>query len=118
MNEVTVTKKLSKRVQGIAILMMILHHTFGFPERILPGVSYVGFTIGSLSVETFIGQMCKICVALFAFGTGYGLAFKTTDLSYVWEKTFNLLKLYWFSLIVFTVVKIFGGGAALLWKIY
>lgn len=104
-----IDKNISKKMQGIAILMMVIHHTFGFPELILPGISYMGISVGSVSIEVLVGQMCKICVALFAFGTGYGLAFKNIQLSYVLNKIYSLLTLYWFSLAVFYIVKLIGG---------
>lgn len=52
----SIEKQISKGIQIIAILMMVFHHT------------------------QFIGSMCKICVSLFAFGTGYALAHKNLTL--------------------------------------
>lgn len=46
MGEQIVEKGVSKKIQGIAILMMIVHHAFGFPERLLPGISYIGIPMG------------------------------------------------------------------------
>lgn len=104
-----ITKDISKKIHGIAILMMVIHHTFGFPETMLPGISYMGLTIGSISIEAYIGKMCKLCVAVFAFGTGYGLAYTKLNYSYVCHKIFNLFKIYWFSLALFIVVRLIGG---------
>ena len=108
-NESIITKGISKRIQGIAILMMIIHHTFGFPEKILQGITYIGIMFGTISVETSIGQLCKLCVSIFAFGTGFGLVFTKIDRSYLFRKIFNLFKLYWFSLVLFITAKLSSG---------
>lgn len=71
-----IDKDTAKRIQAIAVLMMVFPHTFGFSERILPGISYLGVPFGGTTIEVFLGSMCKICVSLFAFGTGYRLAKK------------------------------------------
>lgn len=106
----SIEKQISKGIQIIAILMMVFHHTFGFPERYLSGISYIGLTIGSICVEQFIGSMCKICVSLFAFGTGYALAHKNLTLKYIWKKICSLLTIYWFSLIIFVIAKCIDGS--------
>ena len=106
----SIEKQISKGIQIIAILMMVFHHTFGFPERYLSGISYIGLTIGSICVEQFIGSMCKICVSLFAFGTGYALAHKNLTLKYIWKKICSLLAIYWFSLIIFVIAKCINGS--------
>ena len=52
-------------MKGIAICAMLCHHLYGFP---LAGVEpYTG-------VLAWIGVLGKICVALFLFCSGYGLA--------------------------------------------
>ena len=104
-----IDKDVSKKIQGIAILMMIVHHAFGFPERYLSGISYIGIPIGGGYLETFIGSMCKICVSLFAFGTGYGLANKTVDLKYIKGKISSLICIYWVALALFIVCGLIGG---------
>ena len=106
----SIEKQISKGIQIIAILMMVFHHTFGFPERYLSGISYIGLTIGSICVERFIESMCKICVSLFAFGTGYALAHKNLTLKYIWKKICSLLAIYWFSLIIFVIAKCIDGS--------
>ena len=106
----SIEKQISKGIQIIAVLMMVFHHTFGFPERYLDGISYIGLTIGSIHVEQFIGSMCKICVSLFAFGTGYALAHKNLTLKYIWKKICSLIAVYWFSLIIFVIAKCIDGS--------
>lgn len=109
MKESGIEKQISKGIQIIAILMMVFHHTFGFPEKYLNGISYIGLNIGNIHVEQFIGTMCKICVSLFAFGTGYALAHKNLTLKYIWKKACSLMAIYWFSLAIFEIVKYSNG---------
>ena len=58
-------------VKGVAILMMLAHHCFESPYR------YAGYELNffpfteSQTVE--IASFFKICVALFAFLSGYGI---------------------------------------------
>ena len=66
------TKRESKELQGFAILMMLYHHLFAFPERIeYPYVSLAD-QFFHFSLSQNMGLFCKICVALFAFLSGYG----------------------------------------------
>lgn len=58
--------------KGIAVLMMLFHHLFNdYPE-------YAGYTIDYSPLTgdqvTVIAILCKLCVAVFVFITGYGLA--------------------------------------------
>lgn len=65
------TKVISEKIKGIAILLMIAHHLFLviLPDTILiPAVPYLGFL-----VEDIVAVIGKICVGLFAFISGYGL---------------------------------------------
>lgn len=100
------TKNDSQIIKGIAILMMIFHHLFAFPERItiVYGNSFLKFFF----IE--IGDFSKICVALFCFISGYGLYEKTKklnkdkllfkDISISKKTLLSFYKMYWFILIV------------------
>lgn len=58
-------RNISLMVKGVAILMMIAHHCFAFPS----------YWLDSFCVSPFWAELCnqfKICVAVFAFITGYG----------------------------------------------
>ena len=103
-----IDQTISKRLQAIAVLMMIFHHTFGFPQRLLEGVSYIGIPVGGGNSEVFIGQMCKICVSIFAFITGYAFARKKQwTWGYIVRKIMAIVILYWIALIVFILCNFF-----------
>lgn len=66
------TKQDTKIMKGIAILLMLCHHLFAFPDR-LNGASYVSMPfINGTNAAMFIANFGKICVALFTLLGGYG----------------------------------------------
>ena len=54
-----IDKDVSKKIQGIAVLMMIVHHAFGFPERYLSGISYIGIPIGGGILKRLSAQCAR-----------------------------------------------------------
>lgn len=66
------TRRDTKIVKGIAALMMMAHHLFGFWDRLPEGYSYK-LRLLSASQLTELAIALKICVALFMFLGGYGL---------------------------------------------
>lgn len=63
----------TKMVKGFAIILMLYHHLFAFPNRIQDGSSYIPLlTFTSVDSAMLIGLFGKMCVALFLFLGGYG----------------------------------------------
>lgn len=94
----SIRKEISNRIQGIAILMMIVHHLFAFPDRLM--FDYISVWGG---IETFVGSMCKICVSIFAFLSGYGWYKRKVAGFYVISKS---LKLFVLHVLILTVYYI------------
>lgn len=68
-----ITKEKSLYVKSAAILLMLIHHLFTFPDR-LPEGGYISlFSLNGLRIEQFIGGFGKVCVGVFVFLSGYGL---------------------------------------------
>lgn len=66
------TKEHTRIVKGIAVLMLLFHHLFNdYPEYEGHFVNYWPFTGDQV---TAIALACRVCVAVFVFATGYGLA--------------------------------------------
>lgn len=62
----------SKCLYGLAILMMLFHHLFCIPERL--GCNYIpmfGEAWGNIEIR--IAWVCKMCVGIYAFITGFGM---------------------------------------------
>lgn len=67
-----ITKEEAGMVQGIAALLMTFHHLFGFPERIaVPYCLILDFSF--FKFETMLSYFGRICIAMFAFSSGYGM---------------------------------------------
>ena len=73
-------KKTAGALHGIAILMMIYHHLFiggnalyvNEGKSILSVFDFINLT-GSGSAQLGFAWFCKLCVAIFAFTSGYAM---------------------------------------------
>ena len=67
------TRDDTKVIKGIAIVLMLYHHLFYFPQRISDSIQYIPvLTYHNISSAYLLGEFGKICVALFLFLGGYG----------------------------------------------
>ena len=62
-------------LQGFAVSLMVWHHLFGFPERV--NVPYVLVFDSAFHIETLMSYFGRICIAVFAFCSGYGMEKKS-----------------------------------------
>ena len=66
-------KEDSAALKGLAVLLLIFHHCYRIADRIERyQVDLCGLTTEQLVA---IAECCKICVAIFAFVSGYGLMY-------------------------------------------
>ncbi|MBE5889749.1 MAG: acyltransferase [Lachnospiraceae bacterium] len=107
-------------LKGIAILLMLFHHSFLSPQR------YAGDTvIFSPFSETFINQISsasKICVSLFVFVTGFGLAISFSKVKdgqinkWIGTRLIRVMSGFWFVFFLSNVIcQIIDGRP---WNIY
>lgn len=97
-NETVLSKDYSNMVKGIAVLMMIMHHIWGFPEKI-PGLLLS-------NIEVQIGSAAKICVSIFMFLSGYGLYYtfyKKGEIR-VWRRVWSIYKRFWQVFFIFVPI--------------
>lgn len=105
------SKEASTIIAGIAVILMIIHHLFGFDYFLRPDVSWQGIPIPileneNITVEYYFAHFCKICVSLFAFNTGYAMFVKSQDyLGYkaVFNRIIRVLLPYWYCYIIFII---------------
>ncbi len=93
------TRRDTKIMKGVAILLMICHHTFSFADR-LNGVGYVSlFSLFGYPFAAYFGHFCRVCLYIFTLLGGYGAyisASKTEDLSDMTRRhLFSLYTSYW-----------------------
>ena len=93
-------------IKGIALLCMLVHHFFTFPERYLPGIEYPYMELFARIFQT----PTRICVSVFAFLTGYFYYFsKKKTLTYSLKKDYQLLISYWVAFLMLLGLSVLGG---------
>lgn len=103
----------SQFVAGIAIFMMLVHHLFGFDSFRLLGNEYVEtFSIGGISIERMLAAFGKLCVAVFAFISGY-VIWKMRSRYSTWrqraQRIFRFLIAYWVIVALFMIGALLTG---------
>lgn len=109
MYDSTIKKGNSLIIKAIAVLLMVLHHCFAFPERI-SGATYKSLLlINNLPIEYYMGQFGGICVPLFLFVAGYAAYINYTKDSRI-KALINRLSYfylnYWLVFIIFIPIGI------------
>lgn len=103
----------TKVIKGLAMVLMLYHHLFAFPDRIPFGITYKSIAIyEGYTLSYWIGTFGKICVALFVFLSGYGTyiaAKKTTESenAFIANKIKKLYFVYWKVCAVFIPICMF-----------
>ena len=108
----------SNILKGIAILLMLFHHLFNdYEEYAGFVVSYVPFSGDRLTALAITG---KICVSMFLFVTGYGIAAGYRkefegNLSdrvglgrFIWKRWYKLMCGYWFAFFITLICQPLG----------
>ena len=96
------TKEDTKLVKGIAILLMLAHHLWLFPDRLVSDLPLTSLTSAGLKIAADLGAFGKICVSIFMFAGGYGtyLLYEKKQLNWV-EKIKKLYVSYWKVFFIF-----------------
>lgn len=98
------TRKDTAVLKGIAICAMLCHHLYAFPPATVEG--YSGITL-------WIGMLGKVCVALFLFCSGYGLASQykpvsiKEDIKFVVRRLVKFYANYWIIFVFFVPITVF-----------
>ncbi|MBQ3407390.1 MAG: acyltransferase [Lachnospiraceae bacterium] len=106
------TKNDTRIIKGAAVILMLMHHMWAFQERIADGGLKGLIPLGDTYFFVFIGHFGKICVPLFFFLGGYGLAKRYAGTKF--DTLGRLKKLYisyWKVFIIFIPIAfIFFGN--------
>lgn len=105
--EMQFTKKDTALVKGVAILMMLFHHCFESTSR------FAGYTLNFFPLTegytVLIASFFKICVAIFVFLSGYGIAISLSKvdpaspsgyIKQICRRTFSLMSGFWIIFIL------------------
>ena len=114
-SEYKFTRLHTQIAKGVAITLMMSYHLFAFPDRI-QGTSYVSIMsywlqsiFSSNSIEFFLSDFGKICVAMYLFLSGYGLYLSSCSKSNFTiidscKKMIKFLINYWTVSIIFVPI--------------
>ena len=88
-------------LKGIAILLMLIHHAFTFPEWIV-----VGYTPNPAFAH-YLNSPTKLCVGIFAFITGWAVALDAElTIKKAGKKILKLLFTYWIVCILVMMIAV------------
>ena len=104
MEKYKISKGKSMEIKGIGILLMLLHHFFTFPDWYIKDY---GFDLSNLSL--MMREPTKICVAMFAFVTGWALCIRPLTMGEVIKKIEKFLIAYWIVYIPLLIASIIVG---------
>lgn len=97
----------SQMMKGLAILLMVYHHLFGCIEWQVEGINYLTIPFGNTSVEYCLGVFGKLCIAIYAFLSGYGLYISYNKRMPSWKnyltRILKILVNWWMILLLFFV---------------
>ncbi|MGN0160362.1 MAG: acyltransferase family protein [Lachnospiraceae bacterium] len=105
------TLRMSNIIKGVAIIFMLIHHFFSFPEWYVDGLDYSNVLILGHDLPFWCRDSFKVCVSLFAFLTGYSYWYvKNKNYNYSMNKIAKFLANYWLILFgIFLPVSCFLG---------
>ena len=110
------TKDDTTLMKGLAILLMLAHHLWGFGDRLVSELPMISVTARGMEFTGLIGGYGKICVSMFMFLGGFGTYLWYTREKADWFSKIRKLYLsYWkvffvFVPIGFLLTIIRGGG--------
>ena len=119
----TVSKTDTLAIKAVAVMMMVIHHTFGFPERLAEGVGYDSMMSlrGGQPLEFMLGSFGKLCVALFMLLSGFGMyrsylnrKRENGEVSFtqmIVKRIKNVYIKWWQILIIFGLIGLWLGAA-------
>lgn len=111
MTNTLLDKRKSLILKGAGILLMLFHHLF-YSEELRP--LYDDITIHGVGIVNQLGIFSRLCVAVFVFASGYGLALSTPEniklKDFYWHRFKKLYLNYWLIWLLFVPVGIFVFG--------
>ena len=105
------TKNDTRTIKGAAVILMIMHHMWAFQERIADGGLKGLIPLGNTYFFVLLGHFGKVCVPLFFFLGGYGLAKRYAGMKFdVSERLKKLYISYWKVFVIFIPIAFLFFG--------
>ena len=111
MKNYTFSKVDTSCVKGLAVIMMLWHHLFTFPEKLNDGITFQNIYIfkNGQTLEYILGDFGKLCVAIFIMISGYGVykSFRVTNENYtenIVRRVKNIYIKFWEVFIIFVPI--------------
>lgn len=100
------TKEDTKKIKGIAILLMLAHHLWGFQARMPLGFSFDQyFFVNGVSLTECVAIFGNVCVSIYMFLGGYGLYMNYHSGRFsLPENILKLYKNYWKVFFIFVPI--------------
>ena len=100
-----ITKDKSKAMKFIFVVIMVILHVFGFPNRIAPYTYISILKIMGKPVEEYLASGSSVVVHLFLFISGYGMGLqKNINYYIICKRLKNLYKEYWSIFFIFVPI--------------
>lgn len=106
MKHFIINRNMATFLKGIAIILMIIHHSFGFPEWYIDNISYIFLT---KYIYFFRVSIYFLIVPMFAFLTGWSYFYhKDKSYKYSLKKIIKFLISYWivYLLLLFIALSV------------
>lgn len=93
------TRDQTDTAKGCAILLMLIHHAFGFPDR-TPESLFPISILPQIHPEIHFAYFGKLCVAIFLFLSGFGLGASNSPLLFpsLTKRIITFLVTYWINI--------------------
>lgn len=93
-------------LKGFALILLLVHHLFYIQNELYDDMTILNYNHGPIF---YLAQVCKVCVALFVFLSGYGLTKKyggeTIDIRRFYVERFaKLMPAFWFIWLLFVPI--------------
>lgn len=93
-------------MKGIAIICMIIHHAFGFPNWYIQGIEYQEIA----QYSEYLRDALRICISIFVFITGGGyFLHRDKRFCYSIKKIIIFLINYWVAFFILLIPALFCG---------
>lgn len=106
------TKDDTKIMKAVAIMLMLYHHLFGFPERINENYINLIPSINGHNVSFLLASFGKLCVAIFIFLSGYGIYLSMNNHrkeEVIKKRIYSLYKIFWKVFVIFVPICLIFG---------